>query len=816
MARSAEEPEALRLVPHPAVSLRLARELQAALSRAPLLTPTQLQSTLLAAEALARPPHAFFLGHGPGVGKTRVLAAVAKQHLCTHAAPRVLWLVPNVLLAKQAACEAAPFELDGAACRCCSYAQVEVDDEGGSLLILDEAHLIRNACATSQKINALQDRFAAVLYSTATAASNVARLSYMKRLGLWGAAAPFESFKGFAAAMRRWGPAAAEMLALDLKQRGLYTCFKLPLAPLRTLALAPDAEAMRVFDDACAAWRARPGLDRHVFLQRLVTSLKARLLLPRWRADLAAGHAVVVVCQGTGAAAAPGASMLAHVCRRNQLAEVEGLPPDALDLLRKGLQPEAVAEVSGRPVRVRQLAGGAEAAARGNASELRAFQEGRRRVLAMSAAGSLGLNVVSPLPIRMYILELPWTPEALAQQLGRCNRLNSRPPEYFKVSLNTLVEMRVEAALARRSETLGALSCADRSAGALTSLPWGAKLMRAVTQELAVRALAASLPPADVQRLVEEAAASEGLVRRTGRVAKLCDEDVLSGDEAARLRRLQRALELDAGLRAWLVGGWTPQNHALFPPAEKAAVWTAALCLSRSGAPPPLARHVLEYAFGSEWAVLPLLRCLPEGAAMLRERDFAVLLGSASALQLESQRRLLRCFEENAARLALQAPRIVSVVEYCTGQRAVPRGYAAAVTVARGGAEATVQVRLRNLEAPVAAPLLFCSAFGHVYHREGEHARQPGKPVSEQRAPAPKSWVPLDALARFRAFEAKNLRLRERAALEMSQALRLRVQDPLRHWDESAQQVLAVPAAAEGGFVGLLMAHPDGCARGPA
>jgi len=73
MARSAEEPEALRLVPHPAVSLRLARELQAALSRAPLLTPTQLQSTLLPAEALARPPHAFFLGHGPGVGKTRVL-----------------------------------------------------------------------------------------------------------------------------------------------------------------------------------------------------------------------------------------------------------------------------------------------------------------------------------------------------------------------------------------------------------------------------------------------------------------------------------------------------------------------------------------------------------------------------------------------------------------------------------------------------------------------------------------------------------------------------------------------------------------------
>jgi hypothetical protein len=40
----------------------------------------------------------------------------------------------------------------------------------------------------------------------------------------------------------------------------------------------------------------------------------------------------------------------------------------------------------------------------------------------------------------------------------------------------------------------------------------------------------------------------------------------------------------------------------------------------------------------------------------------------------------------------------------------------------------------------------------------------------------------------------------------MSKLLRLRVQEPLRHWEESARQVLSVPATAvRARFVGLLM-----------
>lgn len=800
--RVAEEPEALKLVPHPVVSCCLHSNIVRAIREKQLLTSTQLQSTLLAVAALARPPHAFFLGHGPGVGKTRILAAVAQEHLLANKDAIILWLVPNLTLVKQAWKEAALFDI-ATRCRIASYSQVKPEEEGGNLLILDEAHLMRNACATSDKINVLQDRFDAVLYSTATAASNVARLSYMKRLGLWGPRTSFRAFKDFAAAMKRWGPAAAEMLALDLKQQGLYTCYKLPLVPLKTLELAPDVETRRLFDSACAVWRSRPCADRQAFLQRLVTSLKVRLLLPRWRSDLEQGYAIVVVCQGTGAAAGPSASMLAHVCRRQHLEEVTGLPQDALDVLRDGLQPEGVAEVSGRLVRARQPGGDFDEV-KGNAKELKAFQEGRRRVLAMSAAGTLGLNVVSPLPIRMYILELPWTPESLAQQLGRCNRLNSSPPEYFKVSLNTLVEMRIEASLALRSETLGALSCADRTAGALKSLPWGRKLMQAVTLELTVRALAAKLPGPILQRTV--ATAAEGLVSRTGGLAKLRHRDLLQGDVVTLTQNLRTILGSDAGLRGWLLGGWTPEKHLLFPEDLRGEVYRVALSLNRWNFPFVLVQTVLEFAFGSEWAVTPLLNALPDREAVLDERDFTVLLNSASAMDLQSQRRLLQCFEENAGRVLPQSPRILSVVEYCTGRKSPPKGYDFEVAVLPNGAERTVVVKAQNLEVPLNDPLLFCTPHGHIFHRTGAQVQQPGRPVNERSTTQARNWVPLDAFVRFRSFEAKNLRLRERAALTMSKVLQLRVQDPLRHWDRSAQQVLAVPATTcEECFVGLLM-----------
>lgn len=816
--RSAEEPESLRLVEHPALYQGFERTLESRVESEDLLTEVQRISALRALQALARDPKAFYLGHGPGVGKTRILAVVAKQHLLDHQTPSILWVVPNVSLKKQAMQEMAIFGLPEDACRLTTYAQIrgrDEEDSRGSLLILDEAHMIKNACATSNKVNALQDNFEAVLYSTATAASNVARLSYMKRLQLWGAGTPFDTFQGFTKAMKRWGPAAAEMLALDLKQRGLYTCFKLPLVHLRHFEVSPTLEARRTFDEACKMWTSRTSPDRFSFCQRLTTSLKTHLLLPRWKSDLREGFAVVIVLQGTGAARAEHQSMLRRICARNGVRPPHGLPEDALQVLRTGLLPENVAEISGRPLVMRQTreAGDDEqeqATIGGNNKELIAFRDGRRRVLAMTAAGTLGLNVTSPLPIRMYILELPWTPESLAQQLGRCNRLNSTAPEYFVVSMNTFVEKRVEASLAARSETLGALTCADRTAGALRSLPWGRRLVKMVTLEMTVRLLADSLPADVVRKLVEDTASTSTLARREAWLAKLQHEDLLHGSDAERVASLRSILTADSRLACWLSGGWSPRSHSIFSPTQQALVWQSTLALSHQGLPSPLIRCVLEMAFGSDWAVAKSLKSVPSGKRFLDEKDSTTFLNVCASLPLSEQQRLLQSCEENALRITQKEPRIMSALEYCTGRRVLPCGFSFELSTQRhSDCEKTVVVVVRNTMAKVESPLLFALSSGHVVHISDEILMHPGRtPLARtvKHEAQTKGWIPVDAMSRFRALESKNTRHRIKAASAMSKTLLLRHRNPLLYWDVSMGQVLSVSDAnAHGRFVGLLM-----------
>ena len=803
---------------HPPLTYSFDAVFEKAISAANLLTPTQIQSTLLGLQALSRPPHAFFLGHGPGVGKTRILAALAKQHLLANEKAAILWLVPNSALKQQAKTEMALFNIDNGACRVASYAQIRLDSDssGGSLLILDEAHLVRNSCSTSDKVNSLQDRFEAVVYSTATAASNVACLSYMKRLKLWGDRTAFGTFQDFSKAMKRWGPAASEMLALDLKQRGLYTCFKLPLVPLKGLVVSPNAVERRVFDDACTLWRDRTSLDKFSFLQRLTTSLKAQILLPRWKADLTEGYSVVVVLQGTGAAASnQGISMLKRICDRNDIVPPAMLPGDALEVIREGLHPESVAEISGRPVATRQPKNGApeeEGAVRirGNSKELADFREGRRRILAMTAAGTLGLNVTSPRPIRMYILEFPWTPESLAQQLGRCNRLNSTAPDYFTVSLNTIVEKRVEASLAARSETLGALSCADRTAGAIQSLPWGRKMMKLVTLEMTTRLLAETLSEDALARLKEEVSDVVRPFRHDLGLNKLHHGDLLRRNGEERYENLRSILSSDPSLASWISGGWTPSSHHLFPPLLKRDVATTLLCLNRGGFPTPLAQQVLEYAFGSGWDVNRCLGSMPEGTRFLDEKNASVLLSSGATLELDLQRRLLQSCEENSARMKLKEPRILSVLEYCTGRRTPPPGFRFEVILRPFSEdEKTVVVTAKNEAETVKTPVLFATSSGHIIHGEADAMQYPGRTrvvVSEKEPAKMRNWIPLDALLRFRSLETKHIHLRSKAARHMSKSLRLRFRNPLQYWDVSTGQVLSVAGSStHDRFVGLLM-----------
>ena len=44
----------------------------------------------------------------------------------------------------------------------------------------------------------------------------------MSRLGLWGPGTPFEDFNSFAAKIEKAGVGAMELIAMDMKARGMY------------------------------------------------------------------------------------------------------------------------------------------------------------------------------------------------------------------------------------------------------------------------------------------------------------------------------------------------------------------------------------------------------------------------------------------------------------------------------------------------------------------------------------------------------------------------------------------------------------------
>jgi len=830
--QEAQEPPAFACVSAPSITFQAPPHLAAAAERG-ALTERQLSTVRLACQALLQPPHAFFLGDGPGCGKTRVLAGVAAcQEL------PVVWLVPNAQLARQALAEAESMGLAlPSSLHVRSYAQLGAFEAPPAfVLLLDEAHLCRHACGTSERAALLQERAAAVLYSTATPASDAASLGYMSRLRLWGAGTGFADFPSLRRALGRWGAGAAELLALDLKRRGLYTCVRLPEVPVERLEVALEEPSRRVFDACAEAWRDSQAAElRRLFFARLVPALKARALSRRWRQDLASGFAIVVVVQGTGAAAEADAMTL-RCCRQAGVVAPGALPLDALDEAAAALHPEPTGEVSGRQVRAR---GGAP----GNAKSLEAFRDGRLRALTMSAAGTLGLNLTSPLPIRLYVLEMPWTPEVLAQQLGRCHRLNSRsPPQYYAVSLRTFSDLRVEASLSKRGEVLGALSCADASRSVLRGLPWSARLVRWVTLEMTTRLLASQLglsaPPPQACRAPRQAQDSEEeaedeeegakqplRARAESALLALPRSDAFRAPEDLRTRfdALARALPKDL-LATWLRPPWSPRTHSWLPAGSRAEVEVAAAALTlRARLPQPLVIHVLGFAAGApHWDVAGTLQDLGADLRFLdleQPRDF---IDACSRGSLAAQERLVQCCREHAERISEVPPRLLRAEDYVLRRRKAA-AYACDLTLRKEPFFVRLQAEVRCTLEPSKEPLLFVHKRGRLlgagFDGEAWSARTPGSARSLGSANRRRGYatlgqlleaealdaVPVGALCRFRSLEHAALEKRRLTARRLSRTLTLAVQDPLAYWEHSLRLVLALRDTRGEPFVGLLL-----------
>ena len=171
------------------------------------------------------------------------------------------------------------------------------------------------------------------------------------------------------------------------------------------------------------------------------------------------------------------------VQRRDALiAKLASLPPvpGALDQIVQRFGTEMVAEVTGRSRRIVRKSRAARSdrlvvetrAASANLAEAQAFMDDHKRILVFSDAGGTGRSYHAELTAKNtrlrvhYLLEPGWKADAAIQGLGRTHRTNQQQPPLFRpVATNVKAEKRFLSTIARRLDTLGAITRGQRQTG---------------------------------------------------------------------------------------------------------------------------------------------------------------------------------------------------------------------------------------------------------------------------------------------------------------------------------------------------------------
>ncbi len=171
------------------------------------------------------------------------------------------------------------------------------------------------------------------------------------------------------------------------------------------------------------------------------------------------------------------------VARRDRMIEnLASLAPvqSALDQIVQRFGTDVVAEVTGRSRRIVRKPGrdGIDRLAvesrpgSANLAETQAFMDDQKRVLVFSDAGGTGRSYHAELSARNrrlrvhYLLEAGWRADIAIQGLGRTNRTNqAQPPLFRPVATNVQAEKRFLSTIARRLDTLGAITKGQRQTG---------------------------------------------------------------------------------------------------------------------------------------------------------------------------------------------------------------------------------------------------------------------------------------------------------------------------------------------------------------
>ncbi|AYG70785.1 MULTISPECIES: strawberry notch-like NTP hydrolase domain-containing protein [unclassified Rhizobium] len=169
--------------------------------------------------------------------------------------------------------------------------------------------------------------------------------------------------------------------------------------------------------------------------------------------------------------------------RRDELVETLGsLPaiPTALDQIVQHFGISKVAEITGRSRRI-ILREDSSSIARyavqnrpgsANLDEARAFMDDEKGILVFSDAGGTGRSYHADLAaknqrLRLHnLLEAGWRADVAIQGLGRSHRTNQKqPPRFRMIATNVKAERRFLSTIARRLDTLGAITRGQRQTG---------------------------------------------------------------------------------------------------------------------------------------------------------------------------------------------------------------------------------------------------------------------------------------------------------------------------------------------------------------
>jgi len=138
--------------------------------------------------------------------------------------------------------------------------------EFDGLLVFDECHKAKNLIPeagsqptrTGKAVLEIQEMLpqARVIYCSATGASEPRNLGYMIRLGLWGDGTSFENFHQFLGALEKGGVGALELVAMDMKARGMYVCRTLSYkgADFDVLEAPLEERMMNMYKKAAGLW----------------------------------------------------------------------------------------------------------------------------------------------------------------------------------------------------------------------------------------------------------------------------------------------------------------------------------------------------------------------------------------------------------------------------------------------------------------------------------------------------------------------------------------------------------------------------------